>query len=169
MFGRPPEKLRGPRNARRDFFSQRAFLLPVLLAGLLLGLGGCTPGILWRNYTYEPVHADAVRDRKPLFVYFRHWASVDCTKFEEQVLKDPRVREATAAFYCVPLQIDWDHVLAERWGIPDPPGVVLLAPDERVLARLSGAISIDQLLNAMNAAAAAGSQSAPTSNSAKAK
>lgn len=140
-----------------------------MLAGALHLLTGCAPGILWRNYVYEPVHTDAVRDQKPVLVYFRHWASVECTKFEEQVLKDPRVREATVGFYCVPLQIDWDHLLAERWGIPDPPGVVLLTPDERVLARLSGEISIDQLLGAMRSAAAGTTQSAPASRPAKAK
>lgn len=121
-----------------------------LLALAVATQAGCAPGVAWRNYVYEPVRADAARDGKPILVYFRHWAFVECTKFEEAVLKDQRVLAATRDFYCVALQIDWDRALAEKWGISDPPGVVLLSPDERVLAHLSGQISVDRLLTSLN-------------------
>jgi len=114
--------------------------------------GGCSAGIKWHGYTFDPVHAEARRDEKLTFVYLRHWSVVACTDFEENVLKDPAVREATADYYCVPLDILWDRPLADQWRIAEPPGVVILAPDGRVLARLTGEITKDGLLAAIQTA-----------------
>jgi len=113
--------------------------------------GGCSPGIRWRGYTFDRVHAESRRDQKLTFVYFRHWAVTACTDFEENVLKDPAVLQATADLYSVPLDFHWDRPLAEEWGIEAPPGVVILDPEDRVLARLSGEITVSQLLEAIQA------------------
>ncbi|MEP0848176.1 MAG: hypothetical protein HRF50_15305 [Phycisphaerae bacterium] len=113
---------------------------------LLLGASGCAPGINWRLDPYDRVQADAARDGKLTFVYFREWADPDCTEFEEFVLKDPAVRKATTALYCVPLSYHWDQPLAEKLGVSDVPAVAVLDTDGRVLMRLSGKISKDLLL-----------------------
>ncbi len=125
-----------------------------LAATLVLGLlgactPGCSPGIHWRGLIFEPVHADAQRDQKLTFVYFRHWAVIACTDFEENVLKDPAVLHALrpdGAYYCVVLDAYADRQLAKDWGIEEPPGVAILDPEDHVLARLSGEISVEQLL-----------------------
>ncbi len=117
--------------------------------------GACSPGITWRGYTFDPVHADSRRDQKLTFVYVRHWAVVACTEFEENVLKDPAVREAlhpNGVFYCAVLDFALDRSLAEQWGIEAPPGVVILDPDNRILACLSGQISLGPLLEAIETA-----------------
>ncbi len=119
---------------------------------LLLVLGaGCTPGIAWRDYPYGRVRADAQRDDRLMFVYFRNWYSKACTNFEEDVLSDPAVLAATKDLYCLRLDRDTliDRPLAERWGIQGTPGYVILNPEERVLASAFGEISIDRLLIAI--------------------
>ena len=127
-----------------------------LAVGVLLGLAGalsegCSPGVQWRGLVFEPVHAEARRDGKLTFVYFRHWAVVACTDFEENVLKRPEALEAlrpNGPFYCAVLDAYADRRLASEWGIEDPPGVAILDPAGRVLVRLSGEITVEQLLAA---------------------
>jgi hypothetical protein len=129
-----------------------AALLTVALGVAGTFAAGCSPGIRWRGYTFEHVYADSQRDQKLTLVYFRHWSVIACTDFEENVLKNPEVLEATKDLYCVPLDFRWDRPLADQWNIELPPGIVILAPDERVLASLYGEISLEQLLEAIQAA-----------------
>ena len=125
------------------------------LCGMVLGVsamfqGACSQGIAWRGLVFEPVHADARRDHKLTFVYFRHWAVIACTNFEESVLKTPEVRHLLRPegnFYCVVLDAYTDRALAEEWGVPGPPAIVVLDSEERVLRCLSGTITVEQLLN----------------------
>ena len=116
---------------------------------------GCSPGIKWRGATYDSVHADSVRNHKLTLVYFRSWAKVECTDFEENVLKAPEVREALSPdghFYCVPLDSHWDRSLAEQFGVDEPPTVVIVDDDGRVLSRLTGKITVKALLDALHEA-----------------
>ena len=125
-----------------------------LLAGGLIcaTLCACAPGIQWRAYTFDPVFEESQRDDKLTFVYLRSWADPKCTQFEEQVLKSPRVLQATGALYCVPLEFAIDRELAQRWEVEASPAVVLLDPDGRVLTKLSGEITIERLLSAVASA-----------------
>jgi hypothetical protein len=118
-------------------------------------LAACSPGVQWRGYTFDPVHTAARRDGKLTFVYFRHWAVIACTEFEENVLKQPAVLEAlqpAGPLYATALDFQWDRPLADRWGIEAPPAVVILDAEQRVLARLAGKITVGQLLEAIEAA-----------------
>ena len=140
-----------------DYITDRRHLprLPIVLGLLCVLLGGCSPGIRWRGLSFEPVLAEAQRDQKLTFVYFRHWAAVACTDFEENVLKNPTVLQElrpNGAFYCVTLQFTWDRPLAQQWAIETPPAVVILDPAEHVLSSLSREISVEQLLQAIRAA-----------------
>ena len=126
-----------------------------MLGALGMFLGGCSPGVRWRNYTFDPVFADARRDGKLTFVYFRNWAVIACTEFEENVLKQPAVLQAlqpTGPLYAAALDFQWDRPLADRWGVEAPPAVVILDSEERVLARLAGEITVEQLLEAIESA-----------------
>ncbi len=89
-----------------------------------------------------------------VFVYLRHWTSIACTQFEDQVLSDPAVLDATADLYCIPLDITWDRELAGKWGVLEVPAVVIFSPDGRQLATLSGVIGRRQLLDAIATAKA---------------
>lgn len=115
---------------------------------------GCAPGIEWRDFKYEPVREIAQRDQRPIFVYFRHWAAVACTKFEDEVLKDPAILAESRKFHCVPLAFDWDRELAEKFGVREIPGVAIVDPNGRVITRLQGTISRDDLLKEMRRARA---------------
>lgn len=110
------------------------------------GVIGCTPGINWRGVQYEPVLASARRDQKPMMLYFRNWADLRCTRFEENVLKTPAVLEATKSYYCVALDHYWNRALADGFGVQDPPGIVLVNSRGEALAKLSGEISAAALL-----------------------
>jgi len=115
--------------------------------GILAAQAGCAEGVRWRAYSFDSVFADSVRDGKLTFVYFRSWSDVGCTRFEEDVLKDAAVLKATRDLYCVPLEYSVDRPLASQWNIVTVPGVVILDPRRRVLVKLSGAITKQQLLD----------------------
>lgn len=110
---------------------------------------GCAPGIAWELNTYEHVHEQSQRENRVTFVYFRHWALPECTRFEEDVLKSPEVLAASREFNCVPLDFHWDRPLAQGWGVASAPAVVLVAPTDKVLNVLQGKITKEALLDAM--------------------
>jgi hypothetical protein len=130
---------------------------PLRCAGVLLGVAGvaglgCSPAINWRFDTYERVHAKAQAGNQLTFVYFRNWYSVECTQFEENVLKQPAVPEAVSDMQCVLLSFDWDQPLAEEWEISQPPAYAIVDPQDRVLARGEGDITLEALLEAIQRA-----------------
>jgi hypothetical protein len=113
---------------------------------LVLAVAGCTPGINWRAFAYDPQSTDPAAKNALRFVYFRNFSIVACTHFEEEVLAKEPVRNATADLYCIVVDFYVDRKLAEDWGVRQAPAVVLLDPDENVLARIAGSISQDELL-----------------------
>ncbi len=118
--------------------------------GLLAAAGGgCSRGIAWHPVPFRKAMREAQKRDQLVFVYLRHWTSIACTKFEDQVLSDPAVLEATRDLYCVPLDITWDRELAQQWGVLEVPAVVIFSPDGRQLATLSGTISLRQVLDAI--------------------
>jgi hypothetical protein len=126
-------------------------------AGLLLGVAGaaglgCSPGINWRFDTYERVHGEAQVANQLTFVYFRNWYSVECTRFEEDVLKQPAVLEAVRDLRCVPLSFDWDQPLAEEWEISQPPAFAIVDPQGQILADGEGDITLEAMLEAIQQA-----------------
>jgi hypothetical protein len=126
--------------------------MAVLLGVVGLAATGCAPGVKWRFDTYERVHAEAQAANQLTFVYFRNWYSVECTQFEENVLKRPDVLQATADLVCVPIDFDWDLPLADQWDIRRPPAFVIVDPEERILGRGEGEITREELLEAIRQA-----------------
>lgn len=125
-------------------------LAHVAVVTALVFLAGCGPRIAWRLDGFERVHSEAAGEGRLTLVYFRDWAAVECTQFEEKVLKDPGVVHATGDLHCVPLSYHWDKPLAEKWGVQRIPAVVIVHPNGQVLARLAGSISREVLLEAID-------------------
>ncbi len=95
---------------------------------------------------FQEVFARTCQQRKVTFVYFRNWYSIECTNFEEKTLKDVEVLFETTSMVNIPLDFDYDRVLAEQWDIDAVPAYVLLAPDGQVLAMRKPPLTRDQLL-----------------------
>jgi len=127
--------------------SQRGRWWGVVVAALrALGGAGCTPGVRWEVGAFQEVFARTSRQHKLTFVYFRNWYSIECTNFEEKVLKNVEVLFETTTMVNIPLDFDYDRVLAEQWDIAAVPAYVLLAPDGQVLALRNPPLTRDQLL-----------------------
>lgn len=88
---------------------------------------------------------------------------VECTRFEEQILKDPEVLTETEDLVCVALDFDYDRSLARQWQLDDRPAYVIVSPDGEILARDQAPITREELLKGMRAAKAsfAGRRAAP--------
>ncbi len=125
-----------------------------LLSAALLATAGCSRGIAWHPVRFSQAMREAQKRDQLVFVYLRHWTSIACTRFEEQVLSHPAVLSATRELYCVPLDLTWDRELARQWGVREVPAVVIFSPDGRQLATLSGSIKLRQLLDAIATAKA---------------
>jgi len=129
--------------------SNAACLIAVFVA---LAAAGCAPGVRWQFDTFERVHAESRQTNQLTFVYFRNWYSVECTDFEENVLKQPPVLEALRDFLCVPVDFDWDRPLAENWAIDRTPAFVIVDPDGRLLERGAGEMTVEDLLQTIQRA-----------------
>ena len=70
----------------------------LVLAGLVgLGMLGCSAGIRWQGFVFDPVYAKSREENKLTFVFFSNWYAIECTEFEENVLKQPVVRDLDSA------------------------------------------------------------------------
>lgn len=131
----------------------RRYRAPMLLVLLgLVGVGaGCAPQMQWRGFAFEPVYTESRRQSKLTLVFLRNWYSIECTEFEEQVLSDPDVIAAARMINCVKVEESTpvDSALALAWGVDVTPGVVIIAPDGKVLAALQGEITKTELLKAI--------------------
>ncbi|MBL8880718.1 MAG: hypothetical protein JNG88_16515 [Phycisphaerales bacterium] len=107
---------------------------------------GCPPQIRWQADPYDRVHGPTRQTGQLTFVYFRAWYLIECTQFEDTVLRDPAVVEAVSAMACCMLNFDWDRSLAEAWSLSRPPAYAITAPDGRVLVAGEGNISKEALL-----------------------
>lgn len=111
---------------------------------------GCQPGVQWRLGPYEDARVQAQAQRQLTFVYFRTWYSVECTRFEEDVLKQPRVLEALKGLVAVPLEYDADREIARRWSLTQVPAFAIVDPSGNALASSQGVVSADVLLAAID-------------------
>ncbi len=144
---------------------RRAWLCVLLACGAGLG-GGCARGVHWRIGTFEEAHREAQRTDQLTLVYFRSWYLVECTEFEERVLRDPAVLAESDRMVCVPLDFDWDRRLAERWELEDVPAVAVVGPHGEVLAKHGGPLTKTELLALIETARAGLERAAPSDRSA---
>ncbi len=144
--------------------------LPALALGALLPLvlpllaTGCSSGIRWAAFAFdERVRQESRSSGKPTFVYFRSWYAVECTRFEDNVLSHPGVRQATAGFYCVTLDLDADRELAARWKLDTSPAYALLQGGEPPRITRNGAVTLETLLSDLQSVRQATTGPAPVS------
>ena len=76
----------------------------------------------WHGWTYDLVHSSARRENKLTFVYLRSWTLVECTNFEQNVLKAEPVRDLLVDVKSVMLETGTVKVLTVGRGL-DPPSV----------------------------------------------
>lgn len=149
-----PPRIAQPNRASAAAFSIRLAGLCGLFIPLLATACG-SPGVRWQVGTYHDVHRQAATANQLTFVYLRSWYLVECTDFEENILKDPEVLAETRQMACVPLDFDWDQSLAKRWRIDKVPAFVIVAPTGEILARgqypIAKAELLDNIHNAQNA------------------
>jgi hypothetical protein len=135
---------------RRAFALAARATLFFLLLSLVAGCGGS--GVRWRVGLYRDNYDYAQREQKLSLVYFRNWYSVDCTNFEERVLKDPEVVAETRDMVCTLLEYGWYKDFAGKWGLTEVPAFAIVSPDGEVIARGQGAITRAELLDALRQA-----------------
>ncbi|QOJ15359.1 MAG: hypothetical protein HRU75_12265 [Planctomycetia bacterium] len=135
--------LRAHRGLRRS--------LPLIFALLLSGLSACGPSVRWH---FDPRSAESQVRREPALrmVYFRNWYSVECTRFEDDVLRDAAVVEALRGVVCVMLSYDFDRPLAEEWGVTAAPGAALVDTGGRAVSSITGGVSRDEFLRWLESA-----------------
>lgn len=125
---------------------------------------GCATAIRWEGPTFSEAQSRARERGELTFVYFRSWYLVECTDFEDRVLKAPDVVAACRDMTCVVLDYDWDKPLARQWSLDAPPAFALVSPDGELLAKQHAPITHNELIEAIRAARtryAASTQPAP--------
>jgi hypothetical protein len=116
---------------------------------IIAGVAGCSDGVRWRGFDYRSVHNQSKRENKLTFVYLRSAYLVECTRFEENVLRDPAVLNALRDLNCAVIDFGWDSRLAEKWKLERAPAFAIVNPAGELLSGGFGAISAEQLLEAV--------------------
>jgi hypothetical protein len=143
----------GDLRGRRPAFTGARRTAAASILVLSLAMIGCG-GIRWQGPTFPDAHALARRQNKLTFVYFRSWYLVECTHFEEKVLKHPEVLAATRDMVCVALDYDWDQPLAQQWRLKTAPAFAVVGPGGELLARQHAPITREELLRGIQTAQA---------------
>lgn len=148
MTGDSPSKITD-RVSRAMPLRGTRFIFVSVLGLVFVQSVGCAPSIRWKAFTYEPGAAGSSSSARPELVYFRAWYSVECTRFEDNVLRNPTAVEAVQDFDCYMVEYDWHEKVAQTWGVREVPGFVILSPDGFVMAKRSGPISLDEFLESV--------------------
>ncbi len=133
------------RPARTCWGLQRALLMLAIVGAV--SAVGCAPGVSWRRFSYDEGYQLAQKEARPIFVYFRAWWLVECTQFEDTVLKDPAVVNQTSDMVCVMLNYGYepDKKLAESWGISRSPAFAVVSPTGELLGKGEGMLTPDSV------------------------
>jgi thioredoxin-like negative regulator of GroEL len=131
-----------------------------LTMGSLLSTG-CNQNVRWEGPTYQDAQVLSQSRNQPTLIYFRSWYLVECTDFEEQVLRNPAVLAETRTMVCVVLDFDWDQSLARQWQLNVVPAIAILSPSGELLARHEAPLSREVFLDTVRSARANWAASAP--------
>ncbi len=140
------------RGTIHGYTGARRALGEMLALLVTLGLAGCNSGIHWQGPTFTDAYSAARRAHKLTFVYFRSWYLVECTDFEEKVLKNPEVLTETRNMVCCVLDFDWDRPLAQQWRLKSVPAFAIVAPTGELLARQAAPLTREEVLRAIRSA-----------------
>ena len=113
-------------------------LTPLLLLSLIsAAAAGAEQNIQWLS-DLEAAKRIAVQTNRPILVHFWSQACKPCVQLEQLVYALPEVkREMEANFVLVKLNVDNEPGAAAHFGVQSWPADVILAPDGRLVARLS--------------------------------
>jgi thioredoxin-like negative regulator of GroEL len=118
----------------------------VALGGLSWLRGGGKELVPWRS-DWEAARAEAVRERKPVFVYFTAEWCGPCQQLRRTTWSDRRVAEALGTAY-VPVRIDIDRQpgLAREYNVEAIPWFAVLDEQGRPVRAWSGWVDADDFL-----------------------
>lgn len=116
-------------------------VLLLVFCGLTLFTTGCA-GYNW-VFDYDDALKLAAEQKKPLFIYYRHWLSSDSTTMYNQVLSTPEVTAKFSNSINCQLEFDWkpNQDTMANYGIRTVPGFVIVKPDGSPPAKISGLTS----------------------------
>lgn len=105
-------------------------------------------------FDYDEAVRLAAEQKKPLFIYYRHWLSGDSTTMYNQVLSAPDV---TAKFVnSVNCQLEYDYKPNQdamaKYGVRTVPGFVIVKPDGSTPSTISGLTSKERFLRWVDSA-----------------
>jgi thioredoxin-like negative regulator of GroEL len=116
-------------------------------------------GVLWAQEEgitfirrYEEGVAKAVKERKPLMLYFSQLRSSACQKLEEEALASPMVIKLAKKFVPVELNVELDkyRVLLTKYGVSFVPTIVFIDINGKKLAKFDGAEDAEFVWSIMN-------------------
>ena len=122
------------RNQPQTFRSR--FAAAALLAGVLLGVGGCG-GVFWRPDLGGAMQLSSQSNRVVVAAY---WATLnpDCRRMESEVFSDKEVQLTLRS--TIPVRVDalLNPGFGKRYGVTRVPAFVVFGPDGRILRRAEG-------------------------------
>ena len=126
---------------------------PSNISGAPLQIAGLGPRVAWSDFGAGIERAAA--ESKPLFVVFETGWCGYCRKMNRTTFKDPAVAELLNEIVAVKVNAEDDtrvggfsgRELASRYGVSGYPSLMVLDSDGRVLARTSGFVASDALLD----------------------
>ncbi len=140
------------RTRPRHGATGRGGIAALVLLGTAVVLTGCHGQQRWEYANYPEVQRRAAAEGKLTLVYFKSWYRIESTRFEEDVLEDPAVRDALDGMARVMLDRDYDQELAQRWGLTKVPSYAIISPEGDVLVRDQAPITRDALLKGIRKA-----------------
>lgn len=102
---------------------------------------------------YSQGMARAQREGKPILMSVHSPGCVWCKKMDKETFRDERVVELARRFVCISLDYSTDGKIIDQYGVSEFPLTLILKPDGREMARVSGYIPPERFLAALKTVA----------------
>lgn len=120
------------------------------------GAGTAAAGIAWFDGSVEAAFATAVRERKPVLLYWTAVWCPPCHELKAHVFSRPEVIARSRSFVAVYLDGDTEGAqkLGERYHVLGYPTAVVLRPDGTEITRVGGGMDLEAYAEAFDVALA---------------
>lgn len=120
-------------------------LTAAFIVAVLLGKSAMAAEVSWRESVDEAM-SESARDDKPMLVMVSaRWCGY-CQKMLRQTFSNPAVAaRVNGRFVPVMIDADRDSELVQKLKVQGMPTILIVAPDRRILGRISGFQSAAQL------------------------